>query len=762
MHVLKNLSIVGILLLIISCQTADYSSQKQEQPQKRRGVRYIPLDEFQDLDYGQKDIHAEVEENRSFAYELARTLYLRALSEIAAGDTLAAARSFDEAIRILRPLVDDPAIQDDEAITDLMVSIIEDYDAFIQNIDQLPASAPAAVLRSKIFALIEEAPLDSTDTADAPLQSLEDSDGAGAIPWYIAGKLQIPLVRNVYVNRAIEFFTSGKGRRFFEVWLSRSGRWFPLMKQIAREEGVPEELVFLSMIESGLDPFAVSPANAVGLWQFIASTGNLYGLDVNFWIDERRDPEKSTRAAFRHLRDLYTELGDWYLALAAYNYGIWGVKRAIVRSRKDNPTFWDIRRWLPRETRNYVPLYIATTIIALNAEAYGFTEIRLAEPFAFDTVLLSEPIDLLPIARFCGIELDTIRSLNPELRRLSTPPNIVPYVLRIPKGTRNIVRTALHTLPDSVLRSWIVHEVQPGETILKIAQQYDVEPRVIITANDLYLQGNRLRGGEKLRIPRAESLFEALLKEERGNLPTVVYHRIRRGETLNSIARRYGVSIQNLKQWNNLRSSRIYAGQKLAIYIPYASHGTDGKRTGTEQATSGARSDNTVVLHKVRRGETLVEIAQRYGTTVQKIQELNHLSRPDRIYPGQVLRITAAQVASDGRSTVKYHRVRRGQTLSEIAETYGVRISDIKRWNPSKVKGNIIKAGDLLKIYLPEETKYGSDAPTRKQPVYYTIRSGDTLYSIARKFGTTVKKLMQLNPSVNPRSLRVGQKIRVL
>ncbi len=752
-----SLGTILFLALFAGCRTP--MVQQRSTPPVASG-RITPVDEFWELDQ-QEEGGAQYQDVLNMTYELARFHYVRALAAIADGDTTAAVQSFERAIHVLSTVVDDPGVENDEAFLDLMISVLEDYETYIQDIDRLPPSAPIAILRKKVFEAIESTQPDTIIVT--PLQPPATAGAGDTLTlWQMPQPLQVPMDQNVYVRRAINFFTRKKGRRFFQVWLQRSGRWFPMMRQIAREEGVPEELVFLSMIESGLDPFAVSPAQAVGLWQFVKSTGKLYGLQVDFWVDERRDPIKSTRAAFRHLRDLYNELGDWHLALAAYNYGLRGVQRAILRSRKKNPTFWEIRRWLPRETRNYVPLYIATATIAMNAERYGFTDVSLLPPFQFDTLQLREPIDLLPLAKAADISLDTLRMLNPELRRLSTPPVEGVYVLRVPVGMRQSLRMALAQIPDSVRRSWIVHVVQPGETVARVANRYGITPWTLIAANDLYLQGNRLRPGQQLRIPRSKTLFEALLKEERGNVPVAIYHRIRRGETLISIARRYGVTVRQLRQWNGLRSNRIIAGKKLIIYLPGASRvAWRSKSSRQRSAASPSTAALKVVKHKVRRGETVASIARKYGTTPEQIRKYNRLDRSYRIYPGQILKVPTTRVVSSTGQSPRYHRVKRGETLSRIAQRYGVTISDLRRWNPGKIRGTKIIAGSLLKIYPQKEKSYGSTASSRK-PVYYTIRRGDTLYSIARKFGTTVRKLRQLNPSLNPRNLRIGKRIRVL
>jgi membrane-bound lytic murein transglycosylase D len=247
----------------------------------------------------------------------------------------------------------------------------------------------------------------------------------------------VPLPVNEHVQRELDRLTTGNGRYTVEKWLSRSKKYLPMMRQVFAEERVPQELIYLSMIESGLNPVIASGAKAVGLWQFIESTGGMYGLRVNSYFDNRRDPISATRAAARHLRDLYNEMGDWHLALSTYNCSMAAIKRAMARLNQT--TYWGIRRAIPQETRDYVPRYIAATIIASNPEKYGFTNILYEEPVPFDTVRVKGSFDLNTIGQSVGVSGLEIKVLNPELLQAKTPPASLAasqgYLLYIPAGS---------------------------------------------------------------------------------------------------------------------------------------------------------------------------------------------------------------------------------------------------------------------------------------------------------------------------------------
>ena len=293
----------------------------------------------------------------------------------------------------------------------------------------------------------------------------------------------IPMILNDSVENHLEYFKT-RGRDVFQLWLDRSARYIPVMKDIFKEKNLPEDLVYVAMIESGFNPYAVSWARAVGPWQFMPATGKLYGLKIDWWIDERKDPIKSTYAAAEHLKDLHNLFGSWPLALASYNAGAGKVQRAVLRTRSDD--FWDLKasRYIRKETKNYVPKYMAATIIAKNPGAYGFI-VSNYEPYKFDEVVVEQSTDLRLIARCAGCSYEEIKELNPEIRRWVTPPQFSRYTLRIPAGKKETFQANYAAIPPEQKIKWERHEVRKGETLAGLAKQYNTTPEAIRDINGL-------------------------------------------------------------------------------------------------------------------------------------------------------------------------------------------------------------------------------------------------------------------------------------
>ncbi|RMG73339.1 MAG: LysM peptidoglycan-binding domain-containing protein [Nitrospirae bacterium] len=302
-----------------------------------------------------------------------------------------------------------------------------------------------------------------------------------------------------YVDRQIREYTTTK-RRSFSQWLARSGKYIGLIKQILREEGLPEELVYLPLIESGFDTRARSHKRAVGPWQFISATAKKYGLKINYWIDERRDPVKSTRAASRYLRDLYDMFGSWPLALAAYNAGEGNVKRALRRTRTNN--YWRIIRtgYLKRETRNYVTKFFAAGVIASDPQKYGFQEIQYQEPLRFDEVTITKPASLRFIAKCADTTLKKIRELNPEILRWCTPVDEKSYVIRVPEGRAETFLECFNSAPQSKRMPRVPYIIKKGDTLYEISKKYRIRIREILALNK-GIKPKRLRPGRMIYLP---------------------------------------------------------------------------------------------------------------------------------------------------------------------------------------------------------------------------------------------------------------------
>lgn len=376
----------------------------------------------------------------------------------------------------------------------------------------------------------------------------------------------IPMVLNDSVENHLEYFKT-RGREVFQRWLDRSARYIPLMKDIFREKNLPEDLVYVAMIESGFNPYAVSWAKAVGPWQFMPATGKLYGLKIDWWIDERKDPIKSTQAAAEHLKDLHNLFGSWPLALASYNAGAGKVQRAVLRTRSDD--FWDLKasRYIRKETKNYVPKYMAATIIAKNPEAYGFT-VSGFDPFKFDEVIIEESTDLRLIARCAECSYEDIKELNPEIKRWVTPPHYSHYTLRLPAGKKEIFAANYAAVPPEQKIKWERHEVARGETLAGLAKQYNTTPEAIRDINAL--KKNRITPGKHLLIPvdiNGKSQDTTYLSQAQSSRQQQILYRVKRGETLSKIARKHNVTVADIKEWNKGIGNMVRAGQKIKLVV---------------------------------------------------------------------------------------------------------------------------------------------------------------------------------------------------
>src|SRR6202521_5197766 len=365
----------------------------------------------------------------------------------------------------------------------------------------------------------------------------------------------LPLTVNDEVLSFLNFFQTPRGRAIVETGLRRSGRYREMIARVLHEEGVPQDLIYLAQAESAFQPLALSRAGARGIWQFVAYRGMEYGLRHTWWIDERQDPEKATRAAAQHLRDLYGQFGDWYLAMAAYNCGPGNVQKGIERTGYAD--FWELykRNVLPRETRNYVPIIVALTLIAKDAAHYGIQPVPEA-PVPTDVVRPGRAIDLRLVAETIDVDAETLRALNPSLLRMATPEDSS-FELHLPQGTATKFSAEIADIPPDKWVSWRRHRVEAGETLTHIAKKYRVTAAAIADANNLE-RSAALGAGEKLIIPATLPQSETKRR--------LVSYRVRRGETLGGIADRFSVETEDIRKWNRLKSNKVSRGMVLRIY----------------------------------------------------------------------------------------------------------------------------------------------------------------------------------------------------
>ena len=435
----------------------------------------------------------------------------------------------------------------------------------------------------------------------------------------LASYPSIPLDSNKRVDKWLDYFT-GSGRKHMRVYLERSSRYLPVMKAVLKEKGLPENLVFVALIESGFSPKAFSRANAVGYWQFIHGTGKRYGLRIDGFVDERRDPILSTQAAAQYFKDLYSLFGSWHLALAAYNSGEYRVNRAVLRHYTRN--FWTLsaKRALPRETRNYVPKLIAAIRIAQQPEKYGFYHLSFQPAIHYDLMPLTKPVSLLKLSQNLGISKEEMSRLNPMYKGEYVPIYGANTHLRVPTG---LLDKSLASLDKSFMPKpkykyhyhyW--YRVKRGDSLYKIARRHKTTVLRLRRANNIRSNSSFIRVGQRIKIPSRKlvaSSSRSPSKRKPASL-TENFHTVKKGQSLSLIAKLYGLKLPELKNLNDMHSPLIHPGQKLRV-------------RKSESAPSKT-------YHVVRKGETLIEIAKKYNTPLPRLMRENSLHLKSIILTG--------------------------------------------------------------------------------------------------------------------------------
>jgi membrane-bound lytic murein transglycosylase D len=459
-------------------------------------------------------------------------------------------------------------------------------------------------------------------------------------------KDSFPLTMNKQVAYYLDFFQN-KQHGSFTRWLERSGRYLPLIREELKKADLPEELAYLPLIESGFNLNAYSKARAVGPWQFIKSTGRLYGLNINSYIDERRDIVASTKAATQFLKELHDEFNSWYLAVAGYNAGAGKIKRAMDKTGSDN--FWQLAksRHLRPETKLYVPKLIAAIMIARNPENYGFTDLAYAPPLNFETVEVPPWTPLRAVALACATDYDEIHEMNRELAKAITPP-AEPYTLKVPAGKARMVEQNLDRVRAVVRTTYKNHIVGRKETIAKICRQYNLNTITLLKVNNL--RKSKLTSGQHLRIPVQITEYRLLPKgatvaDRDKAADGLILHRIRPGETLSTIAHHYGVSTRQLASWNGIKNIRkIRAGRQLALYIENSPYRSDDRpepalaSLNKKKPATRKKTEQSVTYYNVKKGDSLWKIARKFQLTTDQIRQWNDLEG-DMIRPGHRLKI---------------------------------------------------------------------------------------------------------------------------
>lgn len=680
-------------------------------------------------------------------------LYALEAQLLAAEDSTHTGRLLDQAMSELASLLQsDPDLIENPDVRELYRGLTSEYRRYHDygNDPDSMVTARGSIfsVRAQLFASLEgvEEPLLEDVMAPEPSESIETT---------------VPLTMNRLVKRSMTYLQKNPDKHVNR-WLQRAEMYFPMVDHIFAEVGVPQEIRYLAMVESGLNPRARSWAGAVGMWQFMAGTGRLYGLSVDGWVDERRDPEKATRAAARHMRDLYEDFGDWHLAMAAYNCGAGCVRRAIRRSGQSDPTFWNVYDYLPRETRGYVPMFIATTRIASNPEAYGIDPASPAPAYAYDYVAVhGSMLSLREIAALAGTSTDVIRALNPELRRSTLPPSRDKYHLRIPLGSYPEFALNYAELPDHKKRPVSTYRVRSGDTLSEIADRFGTSTNRLRSTNGI--RGSMIRVGQTLVVPVRE--YDSALAGAGPDRPMRVHYAtdtpvrpldpVTLADAPDRETRdRSGTPVRTASTSSDASGASSDDGAATASEST-ASASSEASTSSTSSTSSESSTQRDAepknasrpATYRVRRGDTITEIADRFDLWTKDLRRWNGLAN-DRIYAGQTLRLTAPDGESDSpTSTTSTYTVRRGDTLEAIAQTFGVSIAELRSWNG--LRGSRIYPGQKLDI------RHDGDAPT-----IHVVQRGDTLGAIAQSYGVSVSQLRRMNGLRNSR-IYPGQKLKI-
>ncbi len=548
-----------------------------------------------------------------------------------AGQTDAAKQDFDNAFNTL--LESNLDVRSDNRLE-------KEFDRIVEGVNQLDLGGLASDSDAQKS---EPAPIDETNgitpSADARVIAKAQAEVKST-------HSDLPLMMTDQVAGYISYF-SNRGRGTFERAFARSGRYHDMMVSILKQEGVPQDLIYLAQAESGFHPLAVSRAGARGIWQFMGSRARGYGLQRTLWVDDRQDPEKSTRAAARHLKDLYAQFGDWYLAMAAYNSGPGTVQAAVKRTGYAD--FWELyrRNVLPKETRNYVPIILAMTIVSKNLSQYGFDDVSKDDAIKYDSVTINYPVDLRLVAECVEATPAQVQELNPSLLRVTTPREGT-FELHLPVGTKDQYQTAIAAVPSGMRLWWRYHKVQPGDTLASIARSYRVTASSISGVN--HLDGTELPSNAELIIPVTPGKHP--VSDNMTYARRITRYKVHSGDTVEIVAENVGVPAQMIRRWNGLHSGDSLRGRKvLAVHLPVtpsseaassvskpAGHTRKTAQTAsvkspaaksakakakTEADDLDSSEQASTLRHTVKSGETLYSIAVSYKTTVAALKRYN-------------------------------------------------------------------------------------------------------------------------------------------
>lgn len=685
----------------------------------------------------------------------------------------------------------------DESLRQL---VSEKYDSLYRNVSVAEDSAYRAAMPLRIVRALDEVYPNVSELGenaetfqqnDVSIDGIDALDEKGAdsaslvvienfLDTVDVSQFTLPVEFNERVMQEIYYMTNG-ARKFTEGSLNRKTAYDSLIYAKMEEMGMPKDLIYLALVESGFKVKAYSRAKASGMWQFIPETGKRYGLEVDYWVDMRRNPEMATVAALKYLKRLYNEFGDWLLAMASYNCGEGRVRRLVKEMMADSSwdstkavTYWDLS--LPKETMRYVPRILAAMVVGHFPEHYDMKIERQYQP-DFDTVTVFDSFPLEEVAKLLKVSEDTLRTLNMELVKWCTPPNRDSYLLRLPVGTRSAFVDGYDKMEKNNFSSMHHHKVKRGENLGSIARQYGISVSELKLANDM--KSDRIRAGKSLLIP-----IKVTPKKSTGKKPAKVKtYVVKLGDNLGSVARLFGVSQESLRTWNSMdAASVIKQGDTIFVSKPELKPSEEVPEVKRPSLQKGER-------YVVKSNDTFSAIAKSYGVPVMMLLQANggyykRLSVGDSlVIPEFVQPKTAPKApakadskkqeplvkkpeakASDKKADAKnanvknaeVYTVQSGDNLFAIAKKFGTTVADIQALN---------NMGESNSIYPGQKLKVAGSVPAQapvanENEIIHEVKKGEGLWDIARQYKVTIEEIVKWNGLSDTR-IKVGDKLKI-
>ena len=672
-----------------------------------------------------------------------------------------------------------------------------------QYIDSIPQSIIAFVTLYQFQTIMNEIDTTNIDISQLQLNCTRDV------------LFNVPITYNKRVQQALlALLAADKSERMIRL-LNRKLFYRPFMIEMYREAGLPTDITYLPLLESAFNPKAYSWAHASGLWQFIPSTGKIFGLRDSYWLDERRDPIKSTEASIAYFKRLYNMFDDWYLALASYNTGEGRVRRLVREKKKElieagmpeeniKVTYWDLQ--LPKETMNYVPLYIAYQIIAKNPKCFGYIIDSTITPFPYDTIKISDCVDMAKIAKGIGISADSLKGINPHIKQFCTPPDAKDVNLYIPLGTKELYTKFYSTLKSDDKIKWHRYKIASGDNLGSIAKKFGTTIQAIKDMNKM--KNNALVAGRYILLPLPESgvdLTKIIAEEEKKaaakparekQMPTAgnsekINYKVSSGETFYSIARLYDISISDIQSWNpNITPKSLRAGDILIIYMngqagqqaAAATKSTQTTQTQQNIATQSQPTSGEKQKYVVKDGDNLYQISLKLNVKLSDLIEWNNKDKNKPIIrPGETLvyysttgeqktntttqNVTTQSSPLPSNQSVINYKVQKGDTFYSIARNFSTSVAELESLN--NMKASELKAEQIIKV-SDNTTQTRTQNVVTQSPqsssngvINYRVKNGDYLYKLASQFNVSVQEICLANNFSQDRKLRAGEIIKI-